>query len=142
MIISSFIFVLLFYVLAFVNTSQGQKPTISATTTTVCNFTICNSQRASCSSNLDCDCFSLTSNGNAGICGSTVFSCASVVRCNIDNVTCPIDNTVCVNSTRCGQPVCYPLVFANKLVCPMIATVTTSTTVRGTNAATTKPSTT
>jgi hypothetical protein len=95
---------------------------LSGNTTATCNFTACNSQRTPCSSNLDCECFSLTTNATTGICGSTVFSCTGVVRCNADNKTCPINNTVCVNSTRCAQPVCYPLALANKLVCPRNAT--------------------
>ncbi|CAF0758529.1 unnamed protein product [Adineta steineri] len=90
---------------------------VNSTTTATCNFTACNSQGISCSSNLDCDCFSLTSNSNKGICASTVFSCASVVRCNMDNVTCSIEGTICVSSTRCGQPICYPLPMANEQIC-------------------------
>ncbi|CAF0943310.1 unnamed protein product [Adineta steineri] len=121
---SSFIF--LFYVLLLVNTSEQQQQLINSTTTATCNFTTCNSERIACSSNLDCDCFSLTSISNKGICASTVFSCASVVRCNMDNVTCSIESTICVNSTRCGQPICYPLAMANKQICPP-KTVTTTT---------------
>ncbi|CAF0943789.1 unnamed protein product [Adineta steineri] len=112
---SSFIF--LFYVLLLVNASEQQQQ-INSTTTATCNFTACNSERIACSSNLDCDCFSLTSNPNIGICASTICSCASVVRCNMDNITCSIEGTICVNSTRCGQPVCYPLAMANKQICP------------------------
>ncbi len=141
---------------------------LTGNTTATCNFTACNSERTPCSYNLDCECFSLTTNASTGICGSTVFSCTGVVRCNADNKTCPIDNTVCVNSTRCGQPVCYPLALANKLVCPKnttskrisndlfhiylkhnksifsssLETGTTSTTVKVTNATTARTSTT
>ncbi|CAF1500853.1 unnamed protein product, partial [Adineta steineri] len=105
-----------------------------STTISICNFTACNSQRTSCSSNRNCECFSLTISPSVGICASAVLSCTDVVRCNTDNRTCPIENTVCVNSTRCGQPVCYPLALANKLVCPIktTAATTTATTVRTT----------
>ncbi|CAF1263870.1 unnamed protein product [Adineta steineri] len=100
---------------------------VNSTTTATCNFTACNSQRISCSSNLNCDCFSLTSNSNIGICALATLSCESFVRCNMDNVTCSIESTICVNSTRCGQPVCYPLPLANKQICPP-KTVTSATT--------------
>ncbi|CAF0985104.1 unnamed protein product [Adineta steineri] len=101
---------------------------INSTTTATCNFTACNSQRISCSSNLNCDCFSLTSNSNIGICALSTLSCESFVRCNMDNVTCSIESTICVNSTRCGQPICYPLPMANKQICPpKTVTITTTT---------------
>ncbi|CAF3853051.1 unnamed protein product [Adineta steineri] len=122
------------------NTSEQQQPLINSTTTATCNYTTCNSQRISCSSNLDCDCFSLTSNSNIGICATTIFSCTSVVRCNMDNVTCSIASTICVNSTRCGQPICYPLPMANKQICPPKTITITTTTQKTTN--TTKISTT
>ncbi|CAF3857950.1 unnamed protein product, partial [Adineta steineri] len=93
-------------------------PIVNSTTTATCNFTACNSQRIACSSNPDCDCFSLTSNPNTGICASTIFSCSNFVRCNMYNITCSIESTICVNSTRCGQPICYPLPMANKQICP------------------------
>ncbi|CAF0989424.1 unnamed protein product [Adineta steineri] len=116
----------------------------NSTTTATCNFTACNSQRISCSSNLNCDCFSLTSNSNIGICTLATLSCESFVRCNMDNITCSIESTICVNSTRCGQPVCYPLPLANKQICPpkTISTHTTSTTKSTTKSTTTTQKTT
>ncbi|CAF0931267.1 unnamed protein product [Adineta steineri] len=95
-------------------------------TIATCNFNACNSERISCSSNLNCDCFSLTSNSSVGICALATLSCESFVRCNMDNVTCSIDSTICVNSARCGKPICYPLPLANKQICPP-KTVTTTT---------------
>ncbi|CAF1069586.1 unnamed protein product [Adineta steineri] len=108
--------------------AQQQLP--NSTTSSICNFTACNTQRTPCSSNRDCECFSLTISPTVGICSIALLSCTNVVRCNADNRTCPIENTVCVNSTRCGQPVCYPLALANKLVCPRNTTATTTTTKR------------
>ncbi|CAF1002532.1 unnamed protein product, partial [Adineta steineri] len=99
-----------------------------STTIATCNFTACSSQRILCSDNHDCECFSLTTSPTVGICASAVLPYTSVVRCNADNKTCSIENTVCVNSTRCGQPVCYPLALANKLICPKNTTVATTTT--------------
>ncbi|UJR12266.1 hypothetical protein I4U23_016443 [Adineta vaga] len=134
--LSNLLVIFILYTVVLVKTSQQQV--INNTTIATCNFTTCNSQRTPCSSNSDCECFSLASNTNTGICGSVVFSCASVVLCNAVNKTCPIENTVCVNSTRCGQPICYPLAMANKLVCPKKITSTTTTTVKTTTRATTK----
>ncbi|CAF0832710.1 unnamed protein product [Adineta steineri] len=102
----------------------------NTTTIATCNFTACSSQRILCSDNHDCECFSLTTSPTVGICASAVLPCTSVVRCNADNKTCSVENTVCVNSTRCGQPVCYPLALANKLICPKNTTVATKTTTK------------
>ncbi|CAF0840051.1 unnamed protein product [Adineta steineri] len=102
----------------------------NTTTIATCNFTACSSQRILCSDNHDCECFSLTTSPTVGICASAVLPCTSVVRCNADNKTCSVENTVCVNSTRCGQPVCYPLALANKLICPKNTTVATTTTTK------------
>ncbi|CAF1145003.1 unnamed protein product [Adineta steineri] len=102
----------------------------NTTTIATCNFTACSSQRILCSDNHDCECFSLTTSPTVGICASAVLPCTSVVRCNADNKTCSIENAVCVNSTRCGQPVCYPLALANKLICPKNTTVATTTTTK------------
>lgn len=94
----------------------------SGNTTATCNFTACSVPRASCSSNPECECHSLTAKPSTGICASAFLSCSSVVRCNTDNKTCPIEGTVCVNSTRCGKPVCYPLPLADRLICPAVIT--------------------
>ncbi|CAF1401519.1 unnamed protein product [Adineta steineri] len=124
----SLILVFFYYIIVLVNTSEQQQQLPNSTTISICNFTACNSQRTPCSSNRNCECFSLTISPSVGICASAVLSCTDVVRCNTDNRTCPIENTVCVNSTRCGQPVCYPLALANKLVCPINTTAATTTT--------------
>ncbi|CAF2710826.1 unnamed protein product [Rotaria sp. Silwood2] len=118
-----------------------------------CNSTLCKSPSLPCSSNLDCECFSLTKTVNtttSGICGVAGLSCTSMVRCNSDNVTCSIAQTICVNSTRCQQPVCYPMPLANIQICPpstrSTSTATTSrtssTTIRTTTKTSTKTSTT
>ncbi|CAF0851477.1 unnamed protein product [Adineta steineri] len=137
MAISRLILVFFYYIMVLVNISEQQQLP-NSTTISTCNFTACNSQRTPCSSNRNCECFSLTISPSVGICASAVLSCTDVVRCNTDNRTCPIENTVCVNSTRCGQPVCYPLALANKLVCPKNTTAraggltnTTRSTTRG-----------
>ncbi|CAF3877272.1 unnamed protein product [Rotaria sordida] len=61
-----------------------------------------------------------------------------MVRCNSDNVTCSIAQTICVNNTRCQQPVCYPMALANIQICPPSArpTNTTTTTTSRTNSTT------
>ncbi|CAF1274035.1 unnamed protein product [Didymodactylos carnosus] len=87
-----------------------------------------------CSSNLDCECFALTSNATTGICALADLACSNVIRCNLDNITCSIPNTIFVNNTRCQQPVCYSLAFASTQLCPPqnfttgSATVATTTT--------------
>ncbi|CAF0999436.1 unnamed protein product [Adineta steineri] len=121
---SSLILVFFYYIIVLVNISEQQQLP-NSTTVSICNFTACNSQQTLCSSNRDCECFSLTIKPSVGICALAVLRCTDVVRCNTDNRTCPIENTVCVNSTRCSQPVCYPLALANKLVCPAATTTTT-----------------
>ncbi|CAF5097929.1 unnamed protein product, partial [Rotaria sp. Silwood1] len=54
--------------------------------------------------------------------------CWRQVRCNSDNVTCSIPQTICVNSTRCQQPVCYPSALASIQICPPSAAPTRGTT--------------
>ncbi|CAF1329715.1 unnamed protein product [Rotaria sordida] len=101
-------------------TAQSTTPSPSVALAT-CNPTVCKPSSLPCSSNLDCECFSLTSAANgtiSGICAVADLSCTSVVRCNSDNVTCSIAHTICVNSTRCQQPVCYPMALANIQICP------------------------
>ncbi|CAF5018905.1 unnamed protein product, partial [Rotaria sp. Silwood1] len=86
-----------------------------------CNPTVCKSSSLSCSSNLDCECFSLTNpinNDSSGICAVADLFCGSMVPCNSDNVTCSIAQTICVNSTRCQQSACYPMPLANIQICP------------------------
>ncbi|CAF2710890.1 unnamed protein product [Rotaria sp. Silwood2] len=51
-----------------------------------------------------------------------------MVRCNSDNVTCSIPQTICVSGTRCQQPVCYPMPLANIQICPPSARPTSTTT--------------
>ncbi|CAF1103988.1 unnamed protein product [Didymodactylos carnosus] len=95
-------------------TCEGQS-------TTSCNATLCSSKSSPrCSMNIDCECFSLPSNPASGICAVADLSCSSVVRCNPDGITCSMPNTVCVNNTRCQQPVCYPSALANTQICPPV----------------------
>ncbi|CAF5042875.1 unnamed protein product [Rotaria sp. Silwood1] len=102
-----------------------------------CNSTLCKPSATTCSSNLDCECFSLTNTVNgtiSGICAIAALPCSSMLRCNSDNITCSIAQTICVNSTRCQQPVCYPMPLANIQICPpnrittLTSTVTNATT--------------
>ncbi|CAF3884692.1 unnamed protein product [Rotaria sp. Silwood1] len=62
-----------------------------------------------------------------------------MVRCNLDNVTCSIPQTICVSGTRCQQPACYPMPLANIQICPpstqSIILVASSTRVPNTTAA-------
>ncbi|CAF4853425.1 unnamed protein product, partial [Rotaria sp. Silwood2] len=51
-----------------------------------------------------------------------------MVRCNLDNVTCSIPQTICVSGTRCQQPACYPMPLANIQICPPSARPTNTTT--------------
>ncbi|CAF2803990.1 unnamed protein product [Rotaria sp. Silwood2] len=102
-----------------------------------CNSSLCKTSATFCSSNLDCECFSLTNTVNgsiSGICAIAALPCSSMIRCNSDNITCSIAQTICVNSTRCQKPVCYPMALAYIQICPpnrittMTPTVTTSST--------------
>ncbi|CAF1572226.1 unnamed protein product [Rotaria sp. Silwood1] len=131
--------------------AQSTTPSPSLALAT-CNSTLCKSSSLPCSSNLDCECFSLTNRVNttsSGICAVADLSCTSMVRCNSDNVTCSIAQTICVNNTRCQQPVCYPMALANIQICPpsarptstTITTRTSSTTIRTTTRASTTTST-
>ncbi|CAF5152604.1 unnamed protein product [Rotaria sp. Silwood1] len=100
--------------------ARSTTPPPSAALAT-CNPILCKPSSLPCSSNLDCECFSLTNTVNgtiSGICAVADLSCTSMVRCNSDNVTCSIAYTMCVNSTRCQQPVCYPIALANIQICP------------------------
>ncbi len=91
--------------------------------TATCYPTGC--KTSSCSSNVDCECLSLASNAANGICAAVVLSCTNVLPCNPDNLTCPIENTICVTNTRCQRPVCYPLALADRRVCPSPTATTT-----------------
>ncbi|CAF5060306.1 unnamed protein product, partial [Rotaria sp. Silwood1] len=110
--------------------AQSTTPAPSLALAT-CNSTLCKSSSLPCSSNLDCECFSLTNTVNtssSGICAVADLSCTSMVRCNSDNFTCSNAQTICVNSTRCQQPVCYPMALANIRICPPSARPTSTTT--------------
>ncbi|CAF2710874.1 unnamed protein product [Rotaria sp. Silwood2] len=118
--------------------TQSTTPSLSLALAT-CNSTLCKSSSLPCSSNLDCECFSLTNTANttsSGICAVAGLSCTSMVRYNSDNVTCSIAQTICVNSTRCQQPVCYPMPLANIQICPPSARPTSTTTTSRTSSAT------
>jgi len=64
----------------------------------------------------------------AGLCANTLVSCSTLTRCNSDNQTCSVPNTICVNNTRCNVPVCYPLTLATPQMCPPITSRNISTT--------------
>ncbi|CAF4472838.1 unnamed protein product [Rotaria sp. Silwood2] len=100
--------------------AQSTTPPPPSVALATCNPTLCRSPSSPCSSNFDCECFSLTSTFNgtiSGICAAADLSCTSMARCNSDNITCSIAHTMCVNSTRCQQPVCYPMALANIQIC-------------------------
>ncbi|CAF1456916.1 unnamed protein product, partial [Didymodactylos carnosus] len=73
-----------------------------------------------------CDCLSLTTGG--GICGYSAVSCSAFLHCRLNN-TCSNANSVCVNTTRCVQPICYPLALADTGVCPALPASTIITTI-------------
>ncbi|CAF2976560.1 unnamed protein product [Rotaria sp. Silwood2] len=115
--------------------AQSTTPSPGLTLAT-CNSTLCKSSSLPCSSNLDCECFSLANTVNAiasGICAFAALPCSSMVRCNSDNITCSIPQTICVNSTRCQQPVCYPMALANIQICPPNRITSPTSTVTTTN---------
>ncbi|CAF3456200.1 unnamed protein product [Rotaria sp. Silwood2] len=106
---------------------QSTTPPSPSAALATCNPTFCKSSSLPCSLNPDCECFSLTSTVDktiSGICAVADLSCTSMVRCNSDNVTCSIAQTICVNNTRCRQLVCYPLPLANIKICPPSSTIT------------------
>ncbi|CAF2046991.1 unnamed protein product [Rotaria magnacalcarata] len=114
-----------------------------------CPDPLCPTASPPCSSNVDCACLFMTMT-SGGMCANTVVSCNNLTRCNSDNVTCSVPNTVCVNNTRCNIPVCYPIELASYQQCPAreapISTTTTTTvfmtTSTTTSTATTRSSTT
>lgn len=63
-----------------------------------------------------------------GLCANTVISCSSLVACQSDNMTCSEPNTVCVNNTRCGVPVCFPISRASNQQCPPLASTNSTAT--------------
>ncbi|CAF4566419.1 unnamed protein product [Rotaria sp. Silwood2] len=65
-----------------------------------------------------------------------------MVRCNLDNVTCSIPQTICVSGTRCQQPACYPMPLANIQICPPSARPTNITTTSRTSSTTIRTTTT
>ncbi|CAF1622723.1 unnamed protein product, partial [Didymodactylos carnosus] len=72
-----------------------------------------------CSSNSNCKCLSTTTRW--GICAAECISCSALTRCQEDNVTCLMANTVCVIDSRCGnQPLCYPLELTSPNICPPV----------------------
>ncbi|CAF4058064.1 unnamed protein product [Rotaria sordida] len=90
------------------------------------------STKPSCSSNLNCDCFPLAvySNSSTKAICAYILPCDAVVPCNSSNkfACSTVPNTVCVNGTRCQQPVCYPLALTNAKICPPAVSTKTSTT--------------
>ena len=66
-----------------------------------------------------------------GMCADTVVSCSHLTRCQDDNITCSVPNTICVNNTRCGEPVCFPIERASSTACPPMASRYSSPTTSG-----------
>ncbi|CAF4509142.1 unnamed protein product [Rotaria socialis] len=96
-----------------------------------CPSSYCPRQSIPCSTNIDCGCLMMAMTGG-GMCADTILSCNNLVPCQNDNITCSTPNTVCVNNTRCGVPVCYPIAYASVQRCPPL----TST---NSNSSTSKP---
>ncbi|CAF2147883.1 unnamed protein product [Rotaria magnacalcarata] len=95
-----------------------------------CPDPLCPTASPPCSSNVDCACLFMTMT-SGGMCANTVVSCNNLTRCNSDNVTCSVPNTVCVNNTRCNIPVCYPIELASYQQCPAReAPISTTTTIQ------------
>ncbi|CAF1524543.1 unnamed protein product, partial [Adineta ricciae] len=117
---SNTVLIILIYLAIFINRTQQQ--TIINITITTCNDFSCNLRRTPCSTNLDCECFAQASNSSTGICASAMISCSSLPACDMNNRTCSYDGTVCVQNTRCGEPVCYPTLLASTLMCPPLPT--------------------
>ncbi|CAF3328454.1 unnamed protein product [Rotaria sp. Silwood2] len=82
------------------------------------------------------------SSGSGGICGFSALPCSSLTTCSNYNMTCTVPCTVCINSTRCNQPMCYPLAFTVSQVCPPYNSVATTSTVSRSTVTTTAPTTT
>ncbi|CAF1531084.1 unnamed protein product [Adineta ricciae] len=117
---SNTVLIILIYLAIFINRTQ-QQTTVNITITT-CNDFSCNLRRTPCSTNLDCECFAPASNSSTGICASALISCSSLPACDMNNRTCSYSGTICVQNTRCGEPVCYPTLLASTLICPPLPT--------------------
>ncbi|CAF0945555.1 unnamed protein product [Adineta ricciae] len=79
-----------------------------------CYAQSCSSYTSGCSTNTNCVCFQLA-NGT-GMCAAQT-STSSFRGCN-SNLTCADNSTVCVINSCFGQPLCYPLLYADYSVCP------------------------
>ncbi|CAM4798706.1 unnamed protein product [Rotaria magnacalcarata] len=92
-----------------------------------CPSSYCRAKLQPCSINIDCECLLMTITGG-GMCADTVISCQDLAPCENDNMTCLAPNTICVNNTRCGIPVCYPIDRASSQTCPSLTSSTSNTT--------------
>ncbi|CAF1162300.1 unnamed protein product, partial [Didymodactylos carnosus] len=84
-----------------------------------CQLSTCSSKPSKCSANFDCECLALTNGGGSGMCANPIISCSNLAPCQ-NNHTCSVLGTVCVNSTKCQQNVCYPVALAIPQMCPPI----------------------
>ncbi|UJR07187.1 hypothetical protein I4U23_011475 [Adineta vaga] len=90
---------------------------------TCCSSSHCRNQSSRCSTNIDCECLTMTMTGSS-ICADTIISCKKLHLCEKDNMTCSTPNTVCINNTRCNVPVCYPIERASINLCPPLTSRT------------------
>ncbi|CAF1250434.1 unnamed protein product [Adineta ricciae] len=93
-----------------------------------CYAQSCSSYTSGCSTNTNCVCFQLA-NGT-GMCAAQT-STSSFRGCN-SNLTCADNSTVCVINSCFGQPLCYPLLYADYSVCPPSASTLSMSSTRST----------
>ncbi|CAF3341418.1 unnamed protein product [Rotaria socialis] len=92
-----------------------------------CPSPYCQTKLQPCSINIDCECLLMAITGG-GMCADTVVSCQDLAPCGNGNMTCLVPNTICVNNTRCGIPVCYPIDLASSQRCPSLTSSNSNTT--------------
>ncbi|CAF3695092.1 unnamed protein product, partial [Rotaria socialis] len=110
------------------------------TNSSQCQPSTCGARANSCSTNSDCECLALGS-GLSGICVASLLPCSSLTSCLSDNVTCVVSSAICLDSTRCNKPMCYPLALTVPQVCPPLnsSATTSSVSTATTTGPTTRP---
>ncbi|CAF3047245.1 unnamed protein product [Rotaria socialis] len=119
-------FILISIILSCVSTITD----ISSSSTPTCGYcpsSYCPVKSQPCSSNSDCECLLMAMTGG-GMCADTVISCQSLSPCGNDNQTCSSPDTVCVNNSRCGVPICFPISRASSDRCPSLSSRVSITT--------------
>ncbi|CAF0907891.1 unnamed protein product [Rotaria sordida] len=81
-----------------------------------------------CSPNSACACFHIAGAIDIGICADEFVDCSELVACESSTNLCREPNHRCVHHHRCHNlPVCYPVPSFNRQLCPLIATMNTTT---------------